>query len=102
MVTFSKVLKQLRSINQLKLIYIHLKKGGIFKGVQFGYPFPTRNEGKLSVNFLKLVLKISPLILFVDHILVFFHPNTFMQALSLHLALLTGTFTKHSNTAILT
>lgn len=77
------------------------KKGGIFKGVQLGYSFPTRNERDLSANFLKLVLKISPLILSLSHILVFFHPNTFMQALSLHLALLTGIFTKDSNTDIL-
>jgi len=44
MVTFPRVLKQLKNANQLKSIYIPFKKEGIFKGVQFGYPLPVRNE----------------------------------------------------------
>lgn len=81
-------------------MYIPLKREGVFKGVQLGYPFLTRNKGELSVNFLKLVLKISPLIISMVHIFVFFYPNTFMQVLSL-LSFLTGTFTKLANTAVL-
>lgn len=101
MVTFSEVLKQLKNTNQLKGIYIPFKKRGIFKGVQFGYPVSTRNEGELSVNFIKLVLKIPLSILSMDHILVFFRSNRFIKVLSHHFAFLTGVSTKHSNNAIL-